>query len=174
MFSHDQIFQVIYSSVVVFTAIWVKLFLPETKRVLTIPHWCAIIFVTLGLMVSALGSSAKQGNDSIYEFSEAKCNAPILAHYILLQRTRKLRPHPSLGATPTIGIVFSLAATLTFSFHYVLTEHVLTSTHIEGKRLQLMNGLYATALVTCYMVVFTLPNFDSLVTQRIQYFYVGS
>jgi hypothetical protein len=70
-------------------------------------------------------------------------------------------------STPMIGIFFSFAATITFSFHYIATEYILTTTPVDGKRLQTLCGFYDAALVTAYLLLYTIPNFQVLVFDSI-------
>lgn len=125
-------FQLIYSSVVIFTAIWAKMFLKHTKKQLTTHHWIGIVIVTLGLMLSGLGTKVQA------------------------------------SSTSGLGLFFAFAATMTYSCHYLLTEYVLISTNINPKKLQLLSALYDAALVTVYLVFFTIPKFDQLVAEKVE------
>lgn len=130
-----EIYQVIYSSVVIFTALWSRIFL---HRVLTTQHWQAIIIVTLGLSISTLGG-----------------------------RTNSAEEENSAGLF-MLGAFFTLCATMMYSFHYVLSEKILTQKNPPTpQQLQTSAGVYVATLISIYLLCWTIPNFQELVVASV-------
>lgn len=131
--NQHQLFQVLYSSVVIFTALLSRIFL---HKIINRYQWLSILGVTFGLMISALGTESNH----------------------------------DISSSQSIGLFFSMAATLNYALYYILSERILTSkTHpVTMEQQQTMVGIYVASIFTAYLVFYTIPNFQSLVTANVE------
>jgi drug/metabolite transporter (DMT)-like permease len=61
IYAGSGVYQVVYSSLVVFTAVWARIFL---KKHISQEQWCAILTVTIGLSLSAVGTPTSSDSSS--------------------------------------------------------------------------------------------------------------
>jgi hypothetical protein len=55
-----------------------------------------------------------------------------------------------------------------YSFVYIISESILTQKNApSAQRLQTLDGIYAAILVSLYLVFYTIPNFSSLVMDKV-------
>jgi len=134
IYAGSGVFQVIYSSLVIFTAIWARIFL---RKKLASGQWYAILIVTLGLSFSAFGNKDISNDQSQW------------------------------GSL--LGAVFTLLCTIMYSFVYIISEGLLTSKNPPSpQRLQTFDGIYVAILVTIYLITYTIPNFKTLVYDKVE------
>eukprot|EP00761_Pharyngomonas_kirbyi_P014960 gb/GECH01014991.1/.p1 GENE.gb/GECH01014991.1/~~gb/GECH01014991.1/.p1 ORF type:complete len:347 (+),score=22.07 gb/GECH01014991.1/:1-1041(+) len=138
------LYQVIYSSLVVFTAILSKFVKGKT---IIRAQWIGILAVTAGLSLSTLsiseGASIHSSN-----LSEAE--------------------HRRIMVQTTSGCLLSLVGTFVYSLNYIATEHLLTNPQqygLSGQSLGFLCGGYLSGFLFVYDLMFTIPNWDSWVTQ---------
>ena len=141
IFAGSGVFQVVYSSVVLFTALLSRIFLgksPQTKQ------WIALFLITLGLAVSALGGVSSKS-------------------------TLPKDGAADTSRTTMIGMLFTLISACFYSSSYVLVEYTLQDTKDppSERDLQAFAGLYGLFLVSCYMALYTVPNWQTLVVQNV-------
>lgn len=141
IFAGSGVFQVVYSSVVLFTALLSRVFLnksPQPKQ------WLALFLITLGLAVSALGGVG------------SKSSAPTDASQ-------------ASSHTVMIGMLFTLISACFYSCSYTLVEHTLQDPKDapSERDLQAYAGLYGLILISCYMAIYTVPNWETLVAQSV-------
>jgi hypothetical protein len=66
-------------------------------------------------------------------------------------------------------MLLTLSSTTMFSLSYVLTEHILSAPRAPSpQQLQARTGRYAAFLVSCYLIVWTIPHFSSLVAKQVE------
>lgn len=141
IFAGSGVFQVVYSSVVLFTALLSRVLLgksPQPKQ------WLALFLITLGLAVSAIGGTSTPSSTPSAENSD-------------------------LSRSILIGILFTLVSATFYSFSYVLVEYTLQDPlNAPSERdLQAYAGLYGLILVSGYMIFYTVPNWETLVVQSV-------
>jgi len=136
-YAGSGLFQVIYSSVVVFTALWSKLFL---KRRIPSQQWYGLGIVCLGMMLSTLG------NQSEPTVKDGIQNGDIV-----------------------LGVFLTLCATLTFSWHYIFAESLLTARPalVSPIQLQRTAGICAATLISIYELIYTVPRWSHLVSSQV-------
>ncbi|KAF9154306.1 hypothetical protein BG015_001347, partial [Linnemannia schmuckeri] len=128
-------YQVIYSSIVIWCAILTRIFL---SRKLNNIQWVAIVGVTIGLAISAVGT-----------VQDASPDGPVQSWI-----------EKSFGALVTLGATFLYACV------YVLSDKVLSTTKptpIPEKVCSMVGG-YASLLTFLYLCAHTFPNWKSEVT----------
>ncbi|KAF9097459.1 hypothetical protein BGX29_008067 [Mortierella sp. GBA35] len=125
-------YQVIYSSIVIWCAILTRIFL---SRKLNNIQWVAIVGVTIGLAISAVGT-----------VQDASPDGPVQSWI-----------EKSFGALITLG------ATFLYSCVYVLSDKVLSTfkpTPIPEKVCSMVGG-YASLFTFLYLCVHTFPNWKA-------------
>ncbi|KAG0281646.1 hypothetical protein BGZ95_001005 [Linnemannia exigua] len=125
-------YQVIYSSIVIWCAILTRIFL---SRKLNNIQWVAIVGVTIGLAISAVGT-----------VQDASPDGPVQSWI-----------EKSFGALITLGATFLYACV------YVLSDKVLSTTKptpIPEKVCSMVGG-YASLLTFLYLCVHTFPNWKT-------------
>ena len=145
IFAGSGLFQVVYSSVVLFTALMSKVILhrsPQPKQ------WVALFLITLGLAFSALGgwwtkpvaSPATPGTTASNE-----------------------------SHTTMVGMAFTLMCATLYASSYVMVEWTLNdaSEPSTERDIQAYAGLYGLCIIALYTIVHTLPNWSELVTANI-------
>ncbi|KAF9133618.1 hypothetical protein BGW39_009346 [Mortierella sp. 14UC] len=128
-------YQVIYSSIVIWCAILTRIFL---SRKLNNIQWVAIVGVTIGLAISAVGT-----------VQDASPDGPVQSWI-----------EKSFGALVTLGATFLYACV------YVLSDKVLSTTKptpIPEKVCSMVGG-YASLLTFLYLCAHTFPNWKTEVT----------
>ncbi|KAG0049377.1 hypothetical protein BGZ83_005836 [Gryganskiella cystojenkinii] len=133
-------YQVIYSSIVIWCAILTRIFL---SRKLNNIQWVAIVGVTFGLAVSALGT-----------VQDASPDGPTQT---FLEK--------SFGALITLGATFLYACV------YVLSDKVLATfkpTPVPEKVCSMVGG-YASVLTFIYLCVHTFPQWQTEVVDVVEY-----
>jgi len=74
--------------------------------------------------------------------------------------------HNTVGLVP--GLILTLTSTMMFSFNYVLSENILTAPQAPfPTQLQTYTGTICAILVTTYLGFWTLPNFGSVVVDKV-------
>jgi drug/metabolite transporter (DMT)-like permease len=135
LYAGSGTFQVIYATVVVFSAVWSQLIL---KRQLSMRHWLAVSMAAIGLSLSVFGHETVHHNAGLDE--------------------------AELGHRYVVGVTLSFAGTLLFSFHYTVAEY-LTSLpdaplpHALRARLGYYLALMALGIVVkrCFVCVIPSP-----------------
>jgi drug/metabolite transporter (DMT)-like permease len=108
------------------------------KRAISHQQWYAIIAVTFGLMLSAFGG----------------INLP----------SHATESTNSIG----LGLLFTFTATIMYSIYYILSEKFLTGKNsVSPHQLQNQVGIFAVLYISTYQIVYTIPNFDTLVKDNI-------
>lgn len=134
-------YQVIYSTVVVFAAVWSQLIL---KRVLSSQHWLAVVLAAFGLSLSVLG------HGSPHEVAED--------HSVEVEKEHRY----------VFGVALTLLGTLVFSFHYTVADYLAALPNAPtGHAIRTRLGFYLAAMACAYEVFVTLPNFQELVLDQI-------
>ncbi|KAF9282313.1 hypothetical protein BGZ68_006074 [Mortierella alpina] len=125
-------YQVIYSSIVIWCAILTRIFL---SRKLNNVQWVAIVGVTCGLAISAVGT-----------VQEASPDGPVQTWL-----------EKSFGALVTLGATFLYACV------YVLSDKVLATFKPKPipEKVCSMVGAYASLLTFIYLCVHTFPNWQT-------------
>ncbi|KAF9963674.1 hypothetical protein BGZ70_007248 [Mortierella alpina] len=125
-------YQVIYSSIVIWCAILTRIFL---SRKLNNVQWVAIVGVTCGLAISAVGT-----------VQEASPDGPVQTWL-----------EKSFGALVTLGATFLYACV------YVLSDKVLSTFKPKPipEKVCSMVGAYASLLTFIYLCVHTFPNWQT-------------
>ncbi|KAF9953440.1 hypothetical protein BGZ72_005414 [Mortierella alpina] len=125
-------YQVIYSSIVIWCAILTRIFL---SRKLNNVQWVAIVGVTCGLAISAVGT-----------VQEASPDGPVQTWL-----------EKSFGALITLGATFLYACV------YVLSDKVLSTFKPKPipEKVCSMVGAYASLLTFIYLCVHTFPNWQT-------------
>ncbi|KAI8926563.1 hypothetical protein BC831DRAFT_456159 [Entophlyctis helioformis] len=180
------IYQVVYSSVIVFTAIFNLLLM---RRSLAVGQWAAILVISGGLCVSAVGSIGwadeprfvRLDNPMPTPLSNASLSASSMSMAHLGNATSAQSGSSSGGmpqslnaATPLplntrhnnmgLGFVATLIGTSIYALLYSLNDYYLTSspTRISPRAQCTWVGLYATVMVLIIMVPVSLPTIASL------------
>ncbi|KAF9315578.1 hypothetical protein BG003_002891 [Podila horticola] len=132
-------YQVIYSSIVIWCAILTRIFL---SRKLNNVQWVAIVGVTMGLAVSAVGTVQNESPDGTVQSWLEK----------------------SFGALITLGATFLYACV------YVLSDKVLSTFEPKPipEKVCSMVGGYASLLTLVYLCVHTFPNWQTEVVDLVQ------
>ncbi|KAG0039026.1 hypothetical protein BGZ82_010032 [Podila clonocystis] len=132
-------YQVIYSSIVIWCAILTRIFL---SRKLSNVQWVAIVGVTVGLAVSAVGTVQNASPDGTVQSWLEK----------------------SFGALITLGATFLYACV------YVLSDKVLSTFEPKPipEKVCSMVGGYASLLTLVYLCVHTFPNWQTEVVDLVQ------
>ncbi|KAG0359257.1 hypothetical protein BG005_001101 [Podila minutissima] len=132
-------YQVIYSSIVIWCAILTRIFL---SRKLNNVQWVAIVGVTVGLAVSAVGTVQNVSPDGAVQSWLEK----------------------SFGALITLGATFLYACV------YVLSDKVLSTFEPKPipEKVCSMVGGYASLLTLVYLCVYTFPNWQTEVVDLVQ------
>ncbi|KAI8924989.1 hypothetical protein BC831DRAFT_462799 [Entophlyctis helioformis] len=134
------IYQVVYSSVIVFTAIFNLLLM---RRSLAVGQWAAILVISGGLSHKVAAAVVA-------------CPQSLIAATPLPLNTR----HNNMG----LGFVATLIGTSIYALLYSLNDYYLTSspTRISPRAQCTWVGLYATVMVLIIMVPVSLPTIASL------------
>ncbi|KAF9212650.1 hypothetical protein BGZ59_006480 [Podila verticillata] len=132
-------YQVIYSSIVIWCAILTRIFL---SRKLNNVQWVAIVGVTMGLAVSAVGTVQNVSSDGAVQSWLEK----------------------SFGALITLGATFLYACV------YVLSDKVLSTFEPKPipEKVCSMVGGYASLLTLVYLCVYTFPNWQTEVVDLVK------
>ncbi|KAG0020766.1 hypothetical protein BGZ81_009200 [Podila clonocystis] len=132
-------YQVIYSSIVIWCAILTRIFL---SRKLNNVQWVAIVGVTVGLAVSAVGTVQNASPDGTVQSWLEK----------------------SFGALITLGATFLYACV------YVLSDKVLSTFEPKPipEKVCSMVGGYASLLTLVFLCVHTFPNWQTEVVDLVQ------
>jgi hypothetical protein len=70
-----------------------------------------------------------------------------------------------------IGILITLAATCIFALNYVFVEYILTRPNPPSvEKVQALIGTYSLALLSLWMVFYTIPRWQTLVVEQIEEF----
>eukprot|EP01122_Echinamoeba_exundans_P002858 TRINITY_DN12853_c0_g1_i1.p1 TRINITY_DN12853_c0_g1~~TRINITY_DN12853_c0_g1_i1.p1 ORF type:complete len:365 (+),score=48.09 TRINITY_DN12853_c0_g1_i1:82-1176(+) len=129
-------YQVIYSSVVLFTAFFARMFL---SKVLSIHQMIALLVVSGGLALSAVGSASSAGAGD--ELSTS---------------------------TLLLGCLITLIGSMCYGLVYAMSEGVLSQPDSPHPiQVQTMAGVWGFGAVALYFMFHTLPNFNMLVVQPI-------
>ncbi|CAG8755445.1 5929_t:CDS:2, partial [Acaulospora morrowiae] len=145
-------FQVIYSSVVVWCAVLSFLFL---GRKLSLLQSLSIIGVFFGLALSALGVS----QDSDHEAPPpATSTGPALLHSFNMSSTM-------------FGMLLTSIATFGYACVYVVTDQLVSirtpnTLPLNPEKACFLVGSGCTGLSLMYITLYTIPNWDKLVTQE--------
>lgn len=142
IYAGSGLFQVVYSSVVLFTALLSKFFLsrsPQPKQ------WLALLLIFLGLAFSALGGAQKPKSASVATDAS------------------------STTTSTMIGIFLTLLCAVTYSSSYITVEWFLqdASDPPSERDLQGYSGLCGLSIILLYTTVHTIPNWNHLVTDNI-------
>ncbi|KAF9929631.1 hypothetical protein BGZ65_005711, partial [Modicella reniformis] len=132
-------YQVIYSSIVIWCAILTRIFL---SRKLNNIQWLAIVGVTLGLAISAVGT-----------VQDVSPDGPVQSWL-----------EKSFGALVTLGATFLYACV------YVLSDKVLSTFKPKPipEKVCSMVGSYGSLLTFIYLCVYTFPNWQTEVSDLVQ------
>jgi drug/metabolite transporter (DMT)-like permease len=140
IFAGSGLFQVVYASVVLFTALLSKIFLgrsPQPKQ------WAALFLITCGLAISAVGTSSS---------AKAVTTTPVA------DTTRDT----------LIGILLTLLCAIFYSSSYIIVEWTLSSPDAPSERnVQAYAGLYGLTMISIYTLLHTIPNWDVLVVANV-------
>jgi len=128
------LYQVIYSSVIVFAAIYNRIFL---GRSMTIMSWAAIFTITLGLALTSVGGNITHSE----EFDDEE----------LARRT-------------SIGFFLTVIGTAIFSGCYTLNDALMTGTERKASPRDqcLYVGIYSTAFCFVLMLCISVPTLLSM------------
>jgi drug/metabolite transporter (DMT)-like permease len=145
IFAGSGLFQVVYSSVVLFTALLSKIFLrrsPQTKQ------WIALFLIVFGLALSALGGA--QGSSS--------------GHKSTVEHERDQIRSTMIG----VGLTM-LCATL-YASSYISVEWILqdAADPPSQRDLQAYAGLYGLSIIMVYTLLHTIPNWSVLVVANVE------
>lgn len=123
------LYQVIYSSVIVFAAIYNRIFLKRSMSKMT---WAAVFFITFGLALTSIGKQESKSS----MFSQAE----------MAQRTG-------------VGFVITMLGTAIFSGCYTLNDALMTgtSTRATPRDQCLWVGIYSTAFCLILMLCISIP-----------------
>lgn len=141
IFAGSGLFQVVYASVVIFTALFSKTFLgrnPQPKQ------WLCLFLITLGLAISAFGNSSSLNSDTTASNSDT---------------TRET----------FIGMTLTLFCAILYASSYVGVEFTLSEPEAPSERnIQAFTGLYGLTIISVYILVHTIPNWNTLVLANIE------
>src|SRR5215210_367718 len=148
-------YQVIYSSVVIWCAILSFFFL---GRKLSFLQSVCIIGVSLGLALSALG---------INHNTELTTPPPSGS------TGTGTMPHSYHLSNTMFGMLLTSFATFGYACVYVVSDQILskrTPTTIppSPKKTCFLAGLNSTILSLIYIILYTIPNWDTLITQEME------
>ncbi|KAJ3054286.1 hypothetical protein HK097_002168 [Rhizophlyctis rosea] len=123
------LYQVIYSSVIVFTALLSKCFL---RRTMSWAQWAAIFAITGGLSLTALERPERN-----------------------TKRSEDHTPHPE---TQPIGFILTILGTAIYAIVYILNDHILSTnpTTFPPRKLCVQVGSTSTLLTTLIMLLVSL------------------
>eukprot|EP01090_Pellita_catalonica_P021523 TRINITY_DN8085_c0_g1_i5.p1 TRINITY_DN8085_c0_g1~~TRINITY_DN8085_c0_g1_i5.p1 ORF type:complete len:393 (-),score=24.87 TRINITY_DN8085_c0_g1_i5:339-1517(-) len=159
------LFQVVYSSVVIFTALLSRVML---QRQLSLRKWLGIVIITMGLMFSAMGAFQGNVHDGAHSISD-KHVAQTTATNVLVDMSDSMQlayKKHSQG----VGIVMTLCCTFLFAINYVLSESLLTTASNAPSPLAIQS--FTGSVLFCfsmgYCLIYTVPNWDQLVVQSIR------
>jgi drug/metabolite transporter (DMT)-like permease len=137
------IYQVIYASVVVFAALFLRCFMPKEKGLNT-HQWISILTVTFGLALSGLGALKSVPVDS-----DGSTNAQTLF----------------------FGVVLCVLGTMGYASIYVLNQRNFSGGHLpppDPVNVCGWVGSLCTVVFTCWFAVNTLPRWTQLVVEPIK------
>ncbi|CAG8516961.1 4580_t:CDS:2 [Paraglomus brasilianum] len=151
-------FQVIYSSVVIWCAILSFIFL---KRNLSLVQWLSIIGVSLGLGLSALGIKESA------EVVPAKTAAPAD------DSDFSITSFLSSAHSTMFGAVLAMISTFGYACIYVISDRILServpnTTPPSPEKTCFIIGSCSTVLCTIYILFYTIPNWDTLVVEKMK------
>lgn len=79
-----------------------------------------------------------------------------------------LATHHATPASQLIGVLSTLMSCTVFALNYVLIESIITAPSAPpGQVVQGYAGLYSLGLISIYIVLHTLPNWNALVTENV-------
>lgn len=147
IFAGSGIFQVVYSSVVLFTALLCRIFLgrsPQPKQ------WIALFMITLGLAISAVGGVA----------SISSPGAPVAAGNAPVEDTSK---------ATLLGMFLTLISAIFYASSYVTVEYNLqdSADPLSERDIQAYAGLYGLLIIVVYTLAHTVPNWSTLVVENV-------
>ncbi|CAG8614114.1 1671_t:CDS:2 [Paraglomus occultum] len=150
-------FQVIYSSVVIWCAILSFIFL---KRNLLLVQWLSIIGVSLGLGLSALGIKESV---EVAPAEETPADDPdsSITYYL------------SSAHSTMFGAVLAMISTFGYACIYVISDRILServpnTTPPSPEKTCFLIGSCSTILSTIYILFYTIPNWDTLVVEKMK------
>jgi drug/metabolite transporter (DMT)-like permease len=157
VYAGSGIFAVVNSASLAVTAVLSRFLL---KRPLSRPKVIAVAVVSGGLAFAGLGAllAPEQGS-----------TAPML---LTATQTVRLEEHSFFSGTTRIvfGIVFTLFSTVLYSLEYVFAEQILLAAKrdksITATQLCGYMGFTGTALFSTYVLFYTIPHWNHLVTQE--------
>lgn len=139
-----QTYQVIYSSIILFNALFSRILL---NKVLSQTKIFALVVIFFGLSISALGTSSSSTSSSSSSSSTYDSSS-----------------------TKLVGIGFTLLCTAMYGLHYVVSESVVGTPHPPSLTLiQGITGGYALTVLTIYSLFHTVPNFNILVIDNVKH-----
>jgi len=75
----------------------------------------------------------------------------------------------SFNTIQLLGITFTLFSTLSYGSNYIVSEAIILSVYPPpGPVIQLFSGITGFVLVLVYIMLYTIPNWENLVTANIQ------
>ncbi|GES85891.1 putative transporter/permease protein [Rhizophagus clarus] len=148
-------YQVIYSSVVIWCAVLSFFFL---GRKVSVVQSISIVGVSIGLALSALGIS-----------ENSKLNTPPPPS----SSTGTAMPHSYHMSSTMFGMIITSFATFGYACVYVVSDQILTSRAPDTlppspKKVCFLVGTYGTILSLIYIIFYTIPNWNILITQEME------
>ncbi|CAG8442750.1 7963_t:CDS:2 [Ambispora gerdemannii] len=149
-------FQVIYSSVVVWCAILSFFFL---QRKISLVQWFCIIGVSFGLGISAVGIESSDQGEHKAPPPTTTTSGPVLLHSFNLSSTG-------------FGTMLTFVATFLYSCVYVLSDKILSTKNHPNinppspEKTCFLVGSCCSSFSLVYLLVYTIPNWDKLVMQE--------
>ncbi|KAI9246513.1 hypothetical protein BDA99DRAFT_527114 [Phascolomyces articulosus] len=139
-------YQVIFSSVVIWCAILSYLFM---RRVLSIYQWIAIFGTSIGLTFCAIDGLT---TNTHFQIQQEVVNGSI---------SNDVNGTSSL----TFGTLMTIGGTFLYACVYVYADHILSKQDSAPApiRLCFYNGLYSTLITLIYIILYTMPHLDQLI-----------
>ncbi|KAJ3192498.1 hypothetical protein HK101_006388 [Irineochytrium annulatum] len=131
------LYMVLYSSIIVFTALGNRVFL---KRTMSIRQWAAVLTISIGLSLTSIGMDKHDNHKPDEEPSN---------HRVAL------------------GIFVSLLGTWIHSWVYTLNDHLLSNgaTASPPRAQCVWVGFYSTTLTACLILIFSVPTLIAMLPQ---------
>lgn len=148
-------FTVVYSSCVVFTAIFSRIFL---KRKLKHIQWAGVLVIMFGLSITSLAPGIRSALWSTSTASTATSPADLDENATVLVSETK---------DTVQGTAFIFIGSIFHSLCYIMSENILLESELKPELLSTLMGIFGVFIFGLWQVFYTIPHFDTLVRSEV-------
>eukprot|EP01121_Diplochlamys_sp_Union-15-3_P014600 TRINITY_DN4670_c0_g1_i1.p1 TRINITY_DN4670_c0_g1~~TRINITY_DN4670_c0_g1_i1.p1 ORF type:complete len:292 (+),score=22.02 TRINITY_DN4670_c0_g1_i1:49-924(+) len=160
IYAGSGIYQVTYSSVVVFTAVFSKIFL---KKELHFGHWVSISLIVSGLSLSALGTTQGHHTGNPYTqlfgmFLTLAASIFYASNYVLVEWILSGPSPPQANSVQTYSGLYALGFTLIYIVFYTVPHFdtiIVQSINAKNGNFQIIILMYCLMVLSAFLHSYT-------------------